>query len=119
VSYCRVAPGHPLHGPYHDRAYGFPPRDEARLFERLVLEINQAGLSWRTILAKRPRFLAAYDGFELDRVARYGARERARLLHDPGIRNRLKVEAAIENARQEPPWLAARSARRARTARGG
>lgn len=101
MSYCRVAPGHPLHGPYHDREYGFPLRDEARLFERLVLEINQAGLSWGTILAKRPRFLAAYDGFEVDRVARYGARERARLLRDPGIiRNRLKVDAAIENARR-------------------
>jgi DNA-3-methyladenine glycosylase I len=101
VSYCAVAPGHPLHGPYHDREYGFPLRDEARLFERLVLEINQAGLSWSTILAKRQSFVAAYDGFDVDRVAGYGARDRARLLRDPGIiRNRLKVGAAIENARR-------------------
>jgi DNA-3-methyladenine glycosylase I len=101
VSYCKIAPGHPLHGPYHDREYGFPVRDDARLFERLVLEINQAGLSWGTILAKRPHFVAAYDGFDLDRVAAYGRRERARLLADAGIiRNRLKVDAAVENARR-------------------
>jgi DNA-3-methyladenine glycosylase I len=101
VTYCRVAPGHPFHGPYHDREYGFPLRDDARLFERLVLEINQAGLSWLTILKKRAAFRAAYDGFDVDRVAAYGARERARLLRDSGIvRNRLKVDAAIENARR-------------------
>jgi DNA-3-methyladenine glycosylase I len=99
--YCRYAPGHPLHGPYHDREYGFPLRDDARLFERLVLEINQAGLSWGTILAKRANFLRAYDGFDVDRVAGYGRRDRARLLADAGIiRNRLKVDAAIENARR-------------------
>jgi DNA-3-methyladenine glycosylase I len=101
LSYCRIAPGHPLHGPYHDREYGFPLRDEAALFERLVLEINQAGLSWLTILRKRPHFSAAFEGFDVDRVAAYGARERARLLGDPGIvRNRAKVDAAIENARR-------------------
>ena len=101
MSYCRIAPGHPLHGPYHDREYGFPLRDDARLFERLVLEINQAGLSWGTILAKRANFVRAYDAFDVDRVAAYGARERARLLRDAGIiRNRLKVDAAIENARR-------------------
>jgi DNA-3-methyladenine glycosylase I len=101
VSYCEAAPGHPVHGPYHDREYGFPLRDDRALFERLVLEINQAGLSWLTILTKRPAFLAAYDAFDIDRVAAYGRRERARLLGDPGIiRNRLKVDAAIENARR-------------------
>ena len=101
MSYCRIAPGHPFHGPYHDREYGFPLRDDAALFERLVLEINQAGLSWLTILKKRAAFRAAYDGFDLDRVAAYGGRERARLLRDAGIvRNRLKVDAAIENARR-------------------
>lgn len=101
MSYCRVAPGHPWHGPYHDHEYGFPVRDDAVLFERLVLEINQAGLSWLTILKKREAFFAAYDGFDLERVARYGARQRARLLRDVGIiRNRLKVDAAIENARR-------------------
>ena len=98
--YCDIAPGHPLHGPYHDHEYGFPQREEAVLFERLLLEINQAGLSWETMLRKRDGFRAAYSGFDVDRVARYGERDRARLLADPGIiRNRLKVDAAIHNAR--------------------
>lgn len=99
-SYCDFAPGHPLHGPYHDTEYGFPQRDEAVLFERLVLEINQAGLSWETILRKREGFRRAYSGFDVDAVAAYTDQDRARLLADPGIvRNRLKVEAAIHNAR--------------------
>lgn len=98
-SYCAVAPGHPAHGPYHDHVYGFPTIDEAVLFERLVLEINQAGLSWLTILNKWGNFQAAYDGFDVDTVAAYGPTERARLLEDAGIiRNRLKVDAAIDNA---------------------
>jgi DNA-3-methyladenine glycosylase I len=98
-TYCDFAPGHPVHGPYHDAEYGFPQREESVLFERLVLEINQAGLSWETILRKREGFRRAYDGFEVDAVAGYGARERRRLLADPGIiRNRLKIEAAIHNA---------------------
>jgi DNA-3-methyladenine glycosylase I len=101
MSYCTVAPGHPLHGPYHEKEYGFPMREEGPLFERLVLEINQAGLSWLTILAKRENFRAAYSDFDVDRVAKYGARERTRLLADQGIiRNRLKVDAAIENAKR-------------------
>ena len=88
-------------GPYHDSEYGFPARDEAVLFERLVLEISQAGLSWLTILKKRAAFDAAYDGFDVETVAAYGDAERARLLADSGIiRNRLKVNAAIENARR-------------------
>ena len=100
-SYCDFAPGHPFHGPYHDREYGFPLRDDNRLFERLILEINQAGLSWLTILKKKDNFRAAYDGFDIATVARYGTREKKRLLGDAGIiRNRLKVEAAIENARR-------------------
>jgi len=100
MSYCTAAPGHPFHGPYHDREYGFPQRDDAVLFERLVLEINQAGLSWLTILQKRDAFRRAFDGFDPARIARYGAREKKRLLADAGIiRNRLKVEAAIENAK--------------------
>ncbi len=99
TSYCDVAPGHEWHGPYHDREYGFPLRGDAELFERLILEINQAGLSWLTILKKRDAFRRAYDGFDPAIVARYGARDRRRLLADPGIiRNRLKVEAAITNA---------------------
>tara|TARA_R110002110_G_scaffold414147_3_gene643453 strand:+ start:22140 stop:22682 length:543 start_codon:yes stop_codon:yes gene_type:complete len=97
--YCDIAPGHEWHGPYHDTEYGFPTADESALFERLVLEINQAGLSWLTILRKREGFVAAYDGFDVERVAGYGARDRARLLADAGIiRNRLKVDAAIHNA---------------------
>jgi DNA-3-methyladenine glycosylase I len=98
-SYCDVAPGHPLHGPYHDNEYGFPQRDEAVLFERLLLEINQAGLSWETMLKKREGFRRAYGGFDVDTVAAYGDADRARLLADAGIiRNRLKVDAAIHNA---------------------
>ncbi len=85
-SYCDVAPGHPLHGPYHDREYGFPVTGESVLFERFVLEINQAGLSWELMLKKRANFHAAYEGYDLDRVAAYGAR--------------LKVDAVIENARR-------------------
>jgi DNA-3-methyladenine glycosylase I len=101
MSYCKIAPGHPLHGPYHDLEYGFPVEDESLLFERLVLEINQAGLSWLTILNKRENFRAAYDNFEVDLVAAYGLKDNARLLRDDGIvRNRLKIRAAIENARR-------------------
>jgi DNA-3-methyladenine glycosylase I len=99
ATYCDVAPGHPWHGPYHDREYGFPLRNDARLLERLILEINQAGLSWLTILKKRQAFRKAYDGFDPAVIARYGAKERRRLLADSGIiRNRLKIDAAISNA---------------------
>src|SRR3546814_19276029 len=69
TTYCDFAPGHPLHGPYHDTEYGFPQRDESVLFERLLLEINQAGLSWATILRKRDGFRHAYGDFAVDRVA--------------------------------------------------
>lgn len=100
-TYCEVAPGHEFHGPYHDFEYGFPLHDDNALFERLILEINQAGLSWLTILKKRDAFRKAYRGFEIDRVARFGDRDRERLLADAGIiRNRLKVDAAIDNARR-------------------
>ena len=100
-SYCDAAPGHPFHGPYHDSEYGFPLRDDAALLERLALEINQAGLSWLTILKKKDNFHRAFHGFDVDTVAAYGERERARLLADEGIiRNRLKVDAVIENARR-------------------
>jgi DNA-3-methyladenine glycosylase I len=99
--YCDIAPSHPQHGPYHDREYGFPLRGDAELLERLALEINQAGLSWLTILKKKEAFRAAFEGFDPEVVARYGKRERARLLADAGIiRNRLKVDAVIENARR-------------------
>ena len=101
VGYCAAAPGHPYHGPYHDRLYGFPVRNEARLFERLALEINQAGLSWLTILKKAQSFHRAFDGFRPDVVASYGEGDRARLLADPSIiRNRLKIDAVIHNANQ-------------------
>ncbi|WP_312320253.1 DNA-3-methyladenine glycosylase I [Stenotrophomonas sp.] len=97
--YCNIAPGHPVHGHYHDHEYGFPQRDERELFERLILEINQAGLSWETILKKREGFRAAYSQFDVDAVAAYGERDVERLLNDAGIiRNRLKVHAAIHNA---------------------
>ena len=101
MSYCDAAPGHPFHGPYHDEEYGFPVDDDDRLFERLILEINQAGLSWLTILKKREAFRDAYAGFSVAKVARFDARKRAHLLENPGIiRNRLKVEAAVENAKR-------------------
>src|SRR5688572_6239404 len=101
TTYCDYAPGDPLHRPYHDDEYGFPVAGDAALFERLVLEINQAGLSWATILRKREAFRRAYDGFDVDAVAAYEETDRARLLGDAGIvRNRLKVNAAVENARR-------------------
>lgn len=101
MSYCIAAPGHPFHGPYHDSEYGYPLDDESALFERLVLEINQAGLSWLTVLKKRDNFKAAYARFDIDAVAAFDDDERTRLLADAGIiRNRLKVNAAIENARR-------------------
>ncbi len=100
-TYCEYAASDPLHQPYHDYEYGFPLKGDAALFERLVLEINQAGLSWATILKKRDAFSRAYSKFDLDLVAAYDETERARLLCDAGIiRNRLKVNAAIENARR-------------------
>jgi DNA-3-methyladenine glycosylase I len=101
MSYCTIAPGHPYHGPYHEREYGFPIRSDNRLFERLALEINQAGLSWLTILKKRDNFRDAFEGFDIERVSRYGRRQEARLLRDEGIiRNGLKIRAVIENARR-------------------
>jgi DNA-3-methyladenine glycosylase I len=101
LTYCQAAPGHEFHGPYHDTEYGFPSRTDSVLFERLVLEINQAGLSWLTILRKRQAFMSAYDGFDIDRVAGYGPADIERLLADTGIiRNKLKIAASIENARR-------------------
>ena len=101
MSYCRTAPGHPWHGPYHDGEYGFPARDDAVLFERLALEINQAGLSWLTVLKKRAAFFDAFRGFDPKVVARFDDADRTRLRGDASIiRNRLKVAAVIENARR-------------------
>lgn len=84
---------------YHDEEWGVPVHDDRRLFEFLILEGAQAGLSWTTILKKRENYRRAFDGFRAEKIARYGAREVARLLADPGIvRNRLKVAATIQNA---------------------
>ncbi len=88
-----------VHRQYHDHEYGFPISDDNLLFARLVLEINQAGLSWTTILNKKDHFFRAFEGFEIARVAQYGEENVNRLLSDPGIiRNRLKVQAVIHNA---------------------
>ena len=101
MSYCDIAPGNPYHGPYHDNEYGFPVDDDNALFERLVLEINQAGLSWLTILKKREAFREAFSGFDIERVARFTEARKAKLMSNPGIiRNRLKIEAAVENAKR-------------------
>jgi DNA-3-methyladenine glycosylase I len=90
-----------VHVHYHNHEYGFPILDDNQLFARLILEINQAGLSWTTILKKKEHFFKAYDDFDIARVAGYGQKQVDRLLQDPGIiRNRLKVAAAIENARR-------------------
>jgi DNA-3-methyladenine glycosylase I len=100
AAYCRAAPGHPLHGPYHDGEYGFPATGEAVLLERLALEINQAGLSWQTVLQKRAAFRRAFADFAVDRVAAFEAADIERLLGDAGIvRNRQKIAAVIDNAR--------------------
>src|SRR6476620_4824974 len=85
---------------YHDREWGVPVHDDRRLFEFLILEGAQAGLSWTTILKKRESYRKAFDGFRADRIARYGKREIERLLNDAGIvRNHLKIAAAIQNAK--------------------
>jgi len=87
--------------PYHDTEWGFPVDDDRRLFEKLCLEGFQSGLSWRTILAKRENFRAAFEGFDFDRVARFGKRDVERLLKDAGIvRHRGKIEAVINNAQR-------------------
>lgn len=92
--------GDPLYLAYHDDEWGVPSRDDRHLFELLVLEGAQAGLSWSTILHKREGYRRAFAGFDVGRVASFGERDAERLLADPGIvRNRLKVTAAIENAR--------------------
>lgn len=95
-SWCLV---HPLYVAYHDEEWGVPAHDERRLFEMLILEGAQAGLSWLTILKRREGYARAYDQWDVERVARYGRSDVARLLSDPGIiRNRAKIEASIANA---------------------
>lgn len=103
-SYCEFALSQSednVHRIYHDTAYGFPIEDDNELFGRLLLEINQAGLSWNTILNKQENFRKAYAGFDIAKVAAFDEDDRARLLSDAGIiRNKLKVNAAIYNANQ-------------------
>jgi DNA-3-methyladenine glycosylase I len=97
---CAWAESGPLEVEYHDREWGVPSRDDRHLFEMLILEGAQAGLSWSTILRKRDNYRKAFAGFDPARVARFDSRRRAALMRDPGIvRNRLKIEAAVVNAR--------------------
>ncbi len=106
MSYCTAIKNMPagerknLHKRYHDEHYGFPIHNDNELFGRLIMEINQAGLSWETILKKETSFRKAYDNFDIHTIAAYTEQDRDRLLSDAGIiRNRLKVNAAIENAK--------------------
>ena len=106
MSYCfHIASMQPeerkaLHQNYHDNHYGFPIHDDNELFGRLIMEINQAGLSWETILKKENTFRAAYHQFDIQKVAAYSEQDRERLLSDSGIiRNKLTINAAIENAK--------------------
>jgi DNA-3-methyladenine glycosylase I len=104
MSYCNyvlTAGKDSVHRSYHDNEYGFPLHDDDALFARLILEINQAGLSWETILKKKDNFFKAFDDFNIKKVARYNEKKIAKLLQDAGIiRNRLKIEATIENAKR-------------------
>jgi DNA-3-methyladenine glycosylase I len=89
-----------LHKEYHDNHYGYPIENDNELFERLMLEINQAGLNWILILKKQHNFRKAFDNYDIDKVAGYGEKEVQRLLNDSGIiRNKLKINSAIENAK--------------------
>jgi DNA-3-methyladenine glycosylase I len=105
MSYCSIielmsGDRKSLHKEYHNKLYGFPIHDDNELFGRLVLEINQAGLSWETILKKEKNFRQAYHNFNIRKIAAYTESDRVRLLSDAGIiRNRLKVNAALENAK--------------------
>jgi DNA-3-methyladenine glycosylase I len=100
VARCRWAGSDPLMAAYHDEEWGVPERDSRALWEKLVLDGFQAGLSWITILRKREAFRAAFEGFRPEIVAAYGEAEVTRLLADPGIvRSRAKIEAAVGNAR--------------------
>ena len=104
LTYCQYVKNHPedeFNRNYHDTEYGFPLDDDSALFERLILEINQAGLSWITILKKKENFRLAYLAFDIEKIASFDQTERERLLGDPGIiRNKLKINAAIENAKK-------------------
>src|SRR6266404_1620602 len=97
---CEWCLGHPLMTEYHDTEWGVPLHDDRKLFEFMVLDAAQAGLSWRTVLLKRENYRKAFDDFDAEKVARYTEKRVAKLLTDPGIvRNRLKVRSAVANAR--------------------
>lgn len=97
---CGWAQTHELNRVYHDAEWGVPLHDDTKLFEFLILEGAQAGLSWLTILKKRENYRGAFDGFSVEKVARYGEKKIASLLADEGIiRNRLKVRSAVTNAK--------------------
>lgn len=107
IERCAWAGNDPLYVHYHDTEWGVPTDDARTLFEFLVLEGAQAGLSWITVLRKRERYRAVFDGFDPERVVRYDDAKKAELLADAGIiRNRAKIEATIANARILAPWLA-------------
>jgi DNA-3-methyladenine glycosylase I len=98
---CRWCAGVPEFFPYHDTEWGFPVTDDRRLFEKICLEGFQSGLSWRTILAKRENFRAAFAGFDFSQVARFTERDVERLMQDAGIvRHRGKIEAVVNNAQR-------------------
>jgi DNA-3-methyladenine glycosylase I len=104
---CQWSAAAPAFLDYHDTEWGFPVADDVRLFEKVSLEGFQSGLSWRTILAKRENFRAAFDGFDFDRIARYGDQDVERLLGDEGIvRHRGKIQAVINNARMAQDLVA-------------
>jgi len=97
---CGWSSGHPLMIEYHDTEWGVPLHDDRKLFEFLVLDAAQAGLSWQTVLLKRDNYRKAFDNFDAEKVARYAEKRIAKLLTNPGIiRNRLKVRSAVTNAR--------------------
>lgn len=104
MNYCAFVQGdgaETVHRPYHDLEYGYPTTDDRIAFGRLILEINQAGLSWETILKRKDKFEDSYSGFDIATIAAYGETDIDRLLNDPGvIRNRMKVAAAIHNAQR-------------------
>ncbi len=100
-SYVATLSNDNVHKQYHDKEYGFPLKNDDDLFARLVLEINQAGLSWTTILNKKDNFFKAYNNFDIKKVAKYNQQKIDALLNDAGIiRNRLKINAAVENAKK-------------------
>ncbi len=105
-SYCQISRNDPVHGPYHDHEHGFPTDDNRVLFERLAMEIHQAGLSWRLILQRRQGLRQCWGHFDPHVVAAFTDSDRNRLIADPrAIRNRLKIDAIIHNAKVVRRWI--------------